>query len=95
MIITDDFGVEFDVDCLEVDEEGYTIIKDSYNAADHSNDTEIDEYIFIRNDGTCMVFSKEEIDHIMSIDSDDDPDDVLARDVGVRNSRCKLNDFKR
>ena len=40
-------------------------------------------------------FSKEEIEHILSIDSDDDPDDILARDVGVCNSRHKLNDFKR
>ena len=67
MIITDDFGVEFDIDCLEVNEDGHTI----------------------------MVFSKEEIEHILSIDSDDDPDDILARDVGVCNSRHKLNDFKR
>ena len=45
MIITDDFGVEFDIDCLDIDEEGYTIIKDCDDADNYSGDMEIGDYI--------------------------------------------------
>lgn len=94
MRITDDFGIEIDVDEISVDGNGYHVfIFDNDDDPDEilANDigvcdykyklnnlyvdgnghivdvNDIDEYIFISENGECEVFSREEMEHLMSL----------------------------
>ena len=68
MIITDDFGIEIDVDEIIVDDNGHhVIVCDNNHNSDEISANDIDEYIFILENGECEVFSREEREHLMSL----------------------------